>query len=115
MNINKLPCEYIDIGIAKDIDWFHSTMGRKQWHATEEGLFRLSTAKHVNWQVAEIWKNAGHLTVFDGNGRAVFKQPSVFTGSFKLDGYCENGLLVRLGAGHHVCPNVTITWQELVE
>ena len=105
--------EYIDLSNALLGDVSSSSNDKCTWHATEPGFFCLSDARHVKFYAAEVWKNGGHLTLFDGFGRAIFKLPSVFTGSFQLDGYAAQGLYARVGANNNVCPHITISFQEL--
>lgn len=86
--------------------------GRCSWHANKAGVFRLSDKESSLYSV-EVWKNAGHFTIANGTGRPLFKQHSVFTGSFVWQGHAEGGLVCRIGAGLGICPNITITWLEV--
>ena len=105
----KLPCEYLDISNAKDAV-VKQNGSRFEWHSTESGLFCLSRAKHVKFYSALVWKNGGYLSLYDGDGRIIFSMPTVFTGSFLLDGGCSGGLYARVGAANCVCPANTVTF-----
>lgn len=108
--MTKLPCEYLypeNLLVPSDIT---SDGKRFTWHPSEIGTFRLSSAKHVKFYALEVWKNGGHVSIADGSGRVIFKQPSLFTGSFQMDGGLSDGLIIRLGAASGVIPSVTVSW-----
>lgn len=52
----------------------------------------------------------GKAWAFDGEGRPVFHQPSTFTGSFWLGGFCRGGLVVELIALNIIV--FQINWRE---
>jgi len=110
--VTKLPCEYLEINDYVVPVQSERIGNRFEWHSTEPGTFCLSKAKHVKFYSALIWKNGGYISVYDGTGRLVWAMPSIFTGSFVVDAYCENGLYVRVGAGPGLCPSNTICWLE---
>jgi hypothetical protein len=85
---------------------------RFSYQPEENGTFRLSSAKNIKISAIEVHKNGGHITVADGDGRHVWAMPSVFTGSFYIEGGVDNGLIVRHGAVAGVVPEYTITWME---
>jgi hypothetical protein len=85
---------------------------RKDWHASECGVFCLSKAKHVKIYSTLVWKNGGHLSLFAGDGRLVASWPSLFTGSFQQDGGFEDGLYARVGAANGIVPAVTVSFIE---
>lgn len=109
----KYPCSYVDLAesITPD-DIVRDGYGKCSWHANRAGVFKLSNVDSSLYSV-EVWKNAGHFTIADGTGRPLFKQHSVFTGSFLWQGYAEKGLFCRIGAGLGICPNITIMWLEV--
>lgn len=110
--MRKYPCSYVDIsGAIRPDDIVTNPDGRCSWHANKSGTFELSKKGSTLYSV-EVWKNAGHFTICTGTGRPLFKQHSVFTGSFVWQGYAEEGLFCRIGAGLGICPNITITWLE---
>jgi len=53
----------------------------------------------------------GRLRIFTGTGRIVFDMPSLFTGSFPLEGFCEGGLICHIacGPGSDILMSVTFT------
>jgi len=107
------PCEYVDISPAIGTIILCADKKRFEWNATCPGTFKLSGADHVKFYCATFWKNNGHLSIMDGTGRVISKFPSLFTGSFCLEGYAEGGLYVRVGAVGSIAPKVNITWMEL--
>jgi hypothetical protein len=107
----RLPCEYLDISNAQDAV-VKKNGNRYEWHSTESGLFCLSRAKHVKFYSALVWKNGGWFHIYAGDGRLLFGQSSIFTGSFLIDGGCAAGLYVRVGANSSIAPAVTIAWME---
>lgn len=114
MDLERLPCEYIDVNSAIQVtDVVSGTDGKFSWQSSLPGIWRLSSAKDLSFGVATIWKNAGHWSIFNGKGRKLTGQPSAFTGSFYFNGHSEDGLIVRLGAGVNVVPTLFITWVEL--
>ena len=108
----KQPCEYVDIAEATGTIILDSGRHRFEWNATAPGTFKLSGAKHVKFYAMTNWKNNGHLSLMDGTGRVISKWPSLFTGSFCLEGYAEGGLYVRVGAVGSIAPKINITWYE---
>lgn len=76
----------------------------------KDGLFRLSRRDSAVYSV-QIISNAtwGRARVMNGAGEMLWYQPSVFTGSFWLDGFAKGGILVEvIGASS----NYTINWRE---
>ena len=83
-------------------------------HLTAPGRFRLARrdAELYSVQITSAGA-AGRIVVETGDGREVFRQPSTFTGSFWLSGYCEGGIVVILHApDEYTAPHVTINWRE---
>lgn len=106
----NLPCEYIDI---KDIEApIVLKTGRKrfEWNAHSPGTFQLSNSKNLALYSITIWKNNGHLTLADGEGRVITKWHSLFTGSFNLVGGFTGPLYARCGGvGERMTP-LCVTW-----
>lgn len=80
---------------------------------TDAGRFRIARKDAELYSVmiagAGSW---GRIRVEDGVGRALFEQPSTFTGSFVLAAGAESGIVVEL-AGARGAPNLQINWREL--
>lgn len=109
----RLPCEYLELNTPDIQDVIKERHGNKfEWHSTEPGIFRLSTAKWVNFYSTLVWKNGGYLSLYDGTGRLIAAWPTLFTGSFVLQGACEGGLYARVGAAAGMAPANTISWME---
>jgi hypothetical protein len=116
MELENLPCEYLDIRLAKiATDVICDSNSRYIWQSREPGTWWLSHSKNISFHTITVWKNAGHWSISNGHGRILTKQPSAFTGSFCFQGYSESGLIVRLGAGVNVVPTIAITWVEFDE
>src|SRR5271163_1725943 len=98
---------YVDLtGAVTPSSIVEDAHGRCTWHADTPGLFHLSTKGSTLYAV-EVWKNAGYFISCTGTGRPLFKHHSVFTGSFVWQGYAEEGLYCKIGAGLGICPNIT--------
>lgn len=109
----RYPCEYIDITSSNIQDIVKNKIGNRfQWHSTESGIFCLSKARHSNLYSVLIWKNGGWLNLYDGFGRLLVGFPSLFTGSFVICGYAQNGLYARVGAYNNITPANTLCWLE---
>ena len=109
----KYPCEYLDITSPQIIPVVTEKIGKRyEWHSTEPGTFRLSSAKWVNFYSTLVWKNGGYLSLYDGTGRMIAAWPSLFTGSFVLQGAAQGGLYARVGAAVGMGPGNTICWME---
>ncbi len=52
----------------------------------------------------------GQIVVRTGARRKIWAQPSSFTGSFGLDGFCEDGLIVEIHMQGR--PFITVDWRE---
>lgn len=78
----------------------------------EAGYFRISrrVAELYSVQItsAGAW---GHLSIYTGKGRRIFRQLSTFTGSFWLSGGCEDGIVVYLEAVT-TAPTVMVNFRE---
>jgi hypothetical protein len=85
---------------------------RKDWHATECGTFHLSSSDHVKFYSALVWKNGGWLHLYDGAGRMFASFPTLFTGSFVLEGGVFGGLYVKIGAANGIVPAVTVSFMD---
>ena len=76
------------------------------------GRFQLSRRDSELYSVQIVGSGAwGRMVVFDGNGRQIFMQPSMFTGSFWLGAGAMNGIIVEVDARDAAC-NLTINWRE---
>jgi hypothetical protein len=51
-------------------------------------------------------------TIYTGAWRPVLHLPTMVTGTFKLGGYCERGLLTRISARSGASPLVSVSWRE---
>lgn len=75
----------------------------------EVGIHRLARRSCELYSV-EITAGWGRLRVSNGCGRALWYQPSMFTGSFVLGCAAEEGLIVEIQGG---APTVQVNWREL--
>lgn len=79
---------------------------------TLPGTWRLARRDAELYSVQIVSSGAwGRARVSDGNERALWFQPSTFTGSFWLGAGAEDGLLVELSA-LDVAANLTVNWRE---
>ncbi len=77
----------------------------------EAGAFRLSRRGCVFHSIMIAASGSfGSVLVKTGTGRTIWCQPSTFTGSFVVDGYAEEGLIVEAWMENR--PFVTISWRE---
>lgn len=104
--------DYIDIASAQGGLVLASGQNRFEWNAILEGTFQLSSAKDVQLYSITIWKNNGHLTLADGNGRVLVKWHSLFTGSFNIIGHSVKGLYARCGGVNGKQTPLCVTWLE---
>ena len=83
------------------------------WRPTDCGTFCLSVAKHIKLSSILIWKNGGYFHVQDTKGDLKLSFPTLFTGSFHVEGgWDDTGLMVVVGAGHGIIPEITLSWLE---
>jgi hypothetical protein len=54
----------------------------------------------------------GNILLTDATGNDLFFMPSAFTGSFVLNAFAEDGLILRLFSRDTFAPQVTINWRE---
>ncbi len=77
----------------------------------QAGVFRLSRRGCVFHSVMIAASGSfGSVFVRTGTGRPLWAQPSTFTGSFVVDGFAEEGLIVEAWMDHR--PFVTVSWRE---
>lgn len=77
------------------------------------GIFRLARRDAELYSVMVAAAGAwGRAKVMNGRGEPKWMQPSTFTGSFVLNGGCEEGLLVELYGSGNTAPNLTVQWRE---
>lgn len=76
------------------------------------GRFQLARRDAELYSVQIVSAGAwGRGRVTDGNGRPLWLQPSMFTGSFWLAAGAMNGIIVEVDARDAAC-NLTINWRE---
>jgi hypothetical protein len=77
------------------------------------GYWRLATKDSVIYSIMILncgsW---GFLGIYDGTRRLIWAQPSTFTGSFVLEGFCKDGIIVDNGFGRRLGTNITVNWKE---
>ena len=77
----------------------------------DSGVFRLARRDCSFYSIMVTMSGTcGQLAVRTGARRLIWMQPSSFTGSFVMDGACEEGLIVE--AYMEGWPSVTINWRE---
>lgn len=83
----------------------------RSYQLFEPGVFRLSRRDCAFYSVMIAASgDFGMLTVRSGTLRPLWSQPSSFTGSFVLDCFSEEGLIVE--AYLESQPFLTISWRE---
>ncbi len=77
----------------------------------DSGVFRLSRRDCSFYSIMiAMAGTCGQIVLRTGEQRIIWMQPSSFTGSFVLDGFCEGGLMVE--AYMEGWPSVTVNWRE---
>jgi hypothetical protein len=76
------------------------------------GLFRLARRSCELYSVMIVSAGAwGRFVLMDAAGRALFMQPSTFTGSFVLNGGADGGLLCEIDC-RDAATFLTVNWRE---
>jgi hypothetical protein len=77
------------------------------------GYWRLTNKDAVVYSIMILNCGAwGFLGIYDGTRRLIWAQPSAFTGSFVIEGFCKDGIIVDNGYGQHMGTNITVNWRE---
>lgn len=87
--------------------------GRCSVSIVQPGLWRLTRKDATIYSVQILSCGAwGGLSAYNSHRRMVWHQPSAFTGSFNLIGYCAGGIIFDTGYGKTIATNVTVNWRE---
>jgi hypothetical protein len=80
---------------------------------TECGIWHISDIDSMLYSMIILncgsW---GGLSIYDGTRRLLWRQPSAFTGSFVLEGYCKGGILIDNGYKQMLPINTTVNWRN---
>jgi hypothetical protein len=120
---------FFELDLAPQNIHTYLTFGPKYWLKPDEissngqmfsyslpsqGIWHLSKNDSVLYSMIILdcgsW---GGLSIYDGTRRLLWKQPSAFTGSFVLEGYCKSGLLIDNGHGQIMPIRTTVNWREV--
>ncbi len=83
----------------------------RSYSLTASGVFRLARRDcAVRSIMIAASGSFGQITLWTGARRKIWSQPSSFTGSFVLDGFCEDGLIVEVRMAS--VPSITVNWRE---
>jgi hypothetical protein len=115
--MNRLPATaYLEVpdSYIKDLPAVsRHPSGRCSVSITQTGLWRLTTKTATLYSIQILSCGAwGGLTAYNGQRRAVWHQPSAFTGSFAMGAECEGGIIFDTGFGKEVATNITVNWKE---
>lgn len=78
----------------------------------QPGIFRLARRDCELYSVLILCAGSwGRIRITNGKGRAIFLQPSTFTGSFPLGAHMEGGMIVEIHSVDNG-PELNINWRE---
>lgn len=101
--------------LIEPVDIYSPETPGTNWQAYQlfdSGVFRLARESVIFYSVMIAAAGSfGRLSIRTGDYRPLWAQPSTFTGSFVLDCYSENGLIVE--AYMEAQPFLTISWRNL--